>query len=232
MLKGIGIGLILVLIVLWFNDYWRDWLHQVIKEQVERLQDRTVMDLRAPSPPNPPILCVNPKGDEARGFLRFVQRIAKIPFSFRKRYDAAWFGVGVGIGLWLTYAQMLEEADWNLSVDSLFDYLFSAILLAGVWGTLFAAGGFVLAELGRWFVPTVLKGRAYAFGKAPSYYNWFAEIVVEASPPDSFKDPRIEDFYVSGRLFGLRHSRIYKSDDALNCLAGWISGKDCRRNDS
>jgi hypothetical protein len=170
-----------------------------------------------------PVLNVQARRDEAAGYLRWVDRIAGLPFHMWSPTAVLWITVAVtllfGAGMvWVTLHSEDFRQAWNEALLGLvFAYFFYALVLAV---TLTSVTLIALGLCAVW--PKIFRAHALGFGEDGFMKNWLVAISPTRHTPHA---DRSHDELVTITGPGLHHSLLYQDERAIHLVATWLSAQ-------
>lgn len=178
-----------------------------------------------------PVLNVQARGDEAAGWLRFVDQFASIPYRLWRPEVVLRITIIVSVivalsllvvaAYGLLYIEVSEWSEFLLGIMSgYFVLLLGAVL---VLTGLMAISQFVCIV---W--PKMFRAHALGFGEDGFMKNWLVAISASTEPPNAeHVDDELLD--VTGR--GLNHSLLYQDERILHTVADWTDGSVKKREE-
>ncbi len=226
-LRVLGGSIVISYLVFWFFDFWRRRLETWIRRRIDEWRTATLAGFSFAERPNPPLLSLTPRGDEPSWWLQQVRRVASIPFRLSGLYLKACFVAGAAVALWVAVVEP-GIADGSLAFRLDEDTLLPQFFAFAVGGFSGLAAGVAIAELARWLVPSLTQSRGIGLGRAPWYVHFLTEIRTDEAPAEFERFESPPPLEVPKRrwwkFWELRHSGIYRSDEALERIVEAITG--------
>lgn len=169
------------------------------------------------------ILNLQTRRDEAAGFLRLVDRVARIPFQLWSPNVVLWATAGITVlyVVGMVFVTVRSE-DWSQAWNEamlglLFAYMAYVVLVVITLAVLT-----LVAQVVCTVWPKIFRGHALGFGEDGFIKNWLVNISASRRPSAA---ERSDDELLSVTGRGLRHSLLYQDERAIECVAEWIGGK-------
>jgi hypothetical protein len=168
-----------------------------------------------------PVLNLRAQGDEAAGYLRCVDRIARVPFQIWSPTALFWTvasSVVVVLGLFGVVAvqrvRLRGEDPWEMVMTLLLVWV--AILGVAVLVLVMLAG---IAQAACVLWPKMFRGHALGFGEDGFMKNYLVAISASSRPAHA---ERFHDELLNITGPGLHHSRLYQDERAIQLVATWL----------
>ena len=195
------------------------YLDNKVAPRLKSMQDEIISLLQVTFA-DVPVLNIQTRGDEAAGYLRFIDWIAKLPFRIWFPTAITWvIGVMTVVFVTLYIHLMLQSEDWRQApFEAIGGFVFAVIgYLAAV--TVFLFFFTMIAQLLCILWAKVFRGHALGFGEEGFLKNWLTAISASGEPHGARRALN-EVVEVTGS--GLHHSLLYEDNTVLRSIANWL----------
>jgi hypothetical protein len=163
-----------------------------------------------------PVLVARVRGDEPAWWLAVLKRLNE-PSDPRMAILVA-AGGALAVGVSLTWS-WIEEGEFSESLSSsAISATMAALVTFSVWVVVLALG-LLTSHLVQIVGPTLTRAHGGGFGEWSVIANWLVAIDAREEPAGGF---RTESFRISAAGEGLRHSRIYDDEQAIDRIGRWL----------
>jgi hypothetical protein len=202
---------------------WRGmrYLKDRLVPKLRLMQDDIATSLQADFE-NIPVLTLRAKGDEAAGYLRFVDIVARIPFEIWSptillRTVLSSIVLAIVFSGAVAFIRVSEKQEDALEMVWTLILAYSVLLGVAVVVLLMIA---TIATIACMLWPKIFRGHALGFGERGIMQNYLVKIFASSRPVNAerFHD---ELFQFKGR--GLHHSKLYQDQLCLHSITTWLS---------
>ena len=194
------------------------WLIALLRPRVERYQQQLVNDYNHRANRALPVLNAQVERDEPARWLRLLQWISEPQADSRAVIAlAGFFSLALGVSLVVDIFRDPTATESYFSM--VFFAVFTVVSMLLVW-TVMLVIGLLMSHMIFMLVPFITRGHGGGYGEWSLYANWLALIEARAEPAGGY---RLENFRVTVRSKGLRHSQIYQDERVVARIDAWLS---------